>query len=148
MLVALQLVGVAVLPLNFTVLAPFAAPKLAPAMVTAVPTAAETGFKLLIRGDCSTVKATPALATPPAVTTTFPLVAAAGTGTTILIALQLVGVAAVPLNVTVPAPCVVPKLVPAMVIAVPTGAEVGLKLEIKGVGGGVTVIPKPWLAVK
>jgi hypothetical protein len=45
-----------------------------------------------------TVKLTPLLATPPTVTTTLPVVAPDGTGATMLVALQLVGVAAVPLN--------------------------------------------------
>jgi hypothetical protein len=44
------------------------------------------------------------LATPPTVTTTLPVVAANGTGTVMLVALQLVGVASVPLNVTVLVP--------------------------------------------
>jgi hypothetical protein len=50
-----------------------------------------------------TVKAEPLLATPPTVTTTLPEVAPAGTGATILVALQLdgVGVANVPLKVIV-----------------------------------------------
>ncbi len=50
------------------------------------------------------MKLTPLLATPPTVTTTFPVVAPFGTGATILVALQLVTVAAVPLKVTVLAP--------------------------------------------
>ena len=49
----------------------------------------------------STVNVTPLLAAPATVTTTDPVVAPAGTGTAILVALQLVGVAAVPLKVTV-----------------------------------------------
>jgi len=48
-----------------------------------------------------TVKPTPLLATPPTVTTTFPLVALLGTDVVMLVGLQLVTVAAVPLNVTV-----------------------------------------------
>jgi len=48
-----------------------------------------------------TVKTTPLLATPPTFTTTFPLVAPVGTVTPMLVALQLVTGAAVPLNVTV-----------------------------------------------
>jgi hypothetical protein len=51
-----------------------------------------------------TVKFIPLLATPPTVTTTLPDVAPVGTGATMLVALQLVGVAAVPLNVTVLVP--------------------------------------------
>src|SRR5256885_11850821 len=45
-----------------------------------------------------TVKLTPLLATPPTVTITLPVVAPVGTGATMLVALQLVGVAATPLN--------------------------------------------------
>jgi hypothetical protein len=44
------------------------------------------------------------LATPPTVTTTLPLVAPAGTGTVMLVADHALGVAAVPLNVTVLVP--------------------------------------------
>jgi hypothetical protein len=51
-----------------------------------------------------TVKLTPLLATPPTVTTTFPVVAPAGTFAVILVALQLVGVADVPLKSTVLVP--------------------------------------------
>jgi hypothetical protein len=75
---------------------------------------------------------TPLLATPPVVTTTFPVVAALGTGATMLVALQLVGAAAVPLNVTVLEPCAAPKFVPVMVTEVPTVPEVGDKLMICG----------------
>jgi hypothetical protein len=79
--------------------------------------------------DGVTLKLTPLLATPPTVTTTFPVVASGGTGATMLAALQLVGVVTVPLNVTVPA---VPKLVPVMVTEVPTGPEVGRSVVILG----------------
>jgi hypothetical protein len=51
-----------------------------------------------------TVKFAPLLVTPPTVTSTLPVVAPVGTGTTMVVAFQLVGVAAVPLNVTVLAP--------------------------------------------
>jgi hypothetical protein len=51
-----------------------------------------------------TVNGVPMLATPPTVTTTFPVAAAGGTATVMLVALQLVGAAAVPLNVTVLVP--------------------------------------------
>jgi hypothetical protein len=78
------------------------------------------------------VKLIPLLATPPTVTTTFPVVAPVGTCTTIWVSLQLVGVAEVPLNVIELVPCAAPKLVPTTVTAVPTGPKVGLKLEIVG----------------
>jgi hypothetical protein len=49
-LVALQLVAVAVTPLNFTVLVPCVVPKFVPVIVTAVPTNPAVGLKLLIFG--------------------------------------------------------------------------------------------------
>jgi hypothetical protein len=48
MLVAIQLVGVAVVPLNLTVLEPCVAPKFAPLIVTDAPTAPEVGFTLVM----------------------------------------------------------------------------------------------------
>jgi hypothetical protein len=66
----------------------------------------------------------PMLGTPPAVTTTWPVVAAGGIATVMLVALQLVGVASVPLNVTVLVPWMAPKLIPAIVTLAP-GAPVG-----------------------
>jgi hypothetical protein len=71
-----------------------------------------------------TVKFTPLLATPPTVTTTFPVVAPLGTGTTILVGPQLVGVPAVPLNVTVLVPCASPKFAPVIVTDVAAGPDV------------------------
>jgi hypothetical protein len=102
MLVALQLVGVAVVPPNVTVLVPWLAPKFTPAIVTGVPTGPDAGFRLVMLGAVEvTVKDTPLLATPLTVTITLPVVAPFGTGTVMLVALQLAGVAAMPLNVTV-----------------------------------------------
>jgi len=141
MLVALQLVGVAAVPLNVIVLVPCVAPKFVPAMVTEVPTGPEVGLRLVIPGVGSTVKAMPLLATPAAVTTTLPVVAPAGTDTTMLEALQLEGVASVPLNVTVLAPWVAPKFVPVIVTEVPTAPEVGLTLVMAGVGSTVNAMP-------
>src|SRR5215813_1514936 len=83
------------------------------------------GLNVGVVTDNATVKLTPLLATPPTVTTTFPVVAPAGTGTTMLDAVQLVGDAAVPLNVTVLVPCVAPNADPAIVIDVPTGPLAG-----------------------
>ena len=143
MLVALQLViVVAVVPLNVTVLVPCVAPKFVPVIVTDVPTAPDVGLRLVIVGVASTVKLDPLLATPPTVTTTFPVVAPAGTGTTMLVALQLViVVAVVPLNVTVLVPCVEPKFVPVIVTDVPTAPDVGLRLVIVGVASTVKLDP-------
>ena len=58
-----------------------------------------------------TVKVTPVLATPLTVTTTLPVVAPLG-WPVMLVALQLVGVAAMPLKVTVLPPWLAPKFVP------------------------------------
>ena len=60
------------------------------------------GVSDMVTGE--TVKLKPLLACPATVTTTAPLVAAPGTGTEIVVAFQLVGVAAAPLKVTVLAP--------------------------------------------
>jgi hypothetical protein len=146
MLVALQLVGVAVVPLKLTALVPWVAPKFAPEIVTTVPKTPDVGLRLVMLGvGAVTVKLTPLLAAPPTVTTTFPVVAPAGTAATMLVALQLVGVAAVPLNFTVLVPCVAPKFAPLMVTEVPTRPEAGFKLVMLGAGGVVTVKLTPLL---
>jgi hypothetical protein len=75
-----------------------------------------------------TVKLTPLLATPPTVTTTFPVVAPAGTCATMLPALQLVAVAVTPLNFTVLVPCVAPKFAPLIVTDAPTKPDAGFRL--------------------
>lgn len=72
----------------------------------------------------------PALAWPPDVTTTFPLVAPTGTVATMAVALQLVVEAAVPLNLTVPE---VPKFVPEIVTDWPIPPGFGEMEEIVGV---------------
>jgi hypothetical protein len=65
------------------------------------------------------------LATPPTVTTIGPVVAPVGTGATIWVLLQLVGVAAVPLNTIVLPPWVELKLLPTIFMDVPTGPFTG-----------------------
>src|SRR5262249_11536719 len=90
------------------------------------------GDRLVRLGATVTVKLTPLLARPPTVTTTFPVVAPAGTGTTMLVLDQLVGVAVVPLNFTVLVPCVAPKFVPVIVTEVATGPFVGDRLVMLG----------------
>ncbi len=72
------------------------------------------------------------LGSPPTVTTTLPVIAPVGTGTTMLVAFQVVGVPAIPLNVTVLVPRVAPKFVPVIVTGVPTAPEVGDRLVIVG----------------
>jgi hypothetical protein len=63
---------------------------------------------------------------------TFPVAAPAGTGATMLVALQLVGIAVTPLNFTVLVPCVAPKFAPLIVTDVPTAPDVGFKLVMLG----------------
>lgn len=143
-LVALQLVGVALAALKVTVLVPCDAPKLVPVMVTEVPTGPEVGLRLVMLGGTSTVKGPPLVDRLLTVRMTFPVVAPLGTGTTIVVALQLVGVAAVPLKVTVLVPCDAPKFIPVIVTEVPTGPEVGPRLVM--LGGTSTVKATPLLA--
>jgi hypothetical protein len=140
-LLALQLITVAVVPLNLIVLIPWVAPKFDPAMVTEAPTAPEVGVKLLILGAGTTVKAIPFVFTPLACTTTFPVVAPEGTVTAMLLALQLVTVAVVPLNLTVPLPWEEPRFDPAMVTAAPTAPVFRERLVMLGVGKTVKLFP-------
>src|SRR5579859_7963929 len=98
MLVALQLVTLAAVPLNATVPLPCVAPKFVPLIVTAAPTAPVLIDRLVMLGAATTVKLTSLLATPLAFTTTLPVVAPLGTVTAMLVALQLVTLAVVPLN--------------------------------------------------
>jgi hypothetical protein len=83
-------------------------------------------------GAATAVKLLPLLATPETVTTTLPVVAPDGTVATMLVALQLVAVAVVPLNLTVLVPWVEPKPVPVIVIEAPEAPEVGDRVVILG----------------
>ncbi len=94
------IIKLAVVPLNVIVPVPWLAPKPVPVIVTNAPTAPELGDRLVIVGVPRTVKLTPLLVVLDTVTTTSPLVAPVGTVTTMLVALQLVTVAVVPLNAT------------------------------------------------
>jgi hypothetical protein len=140
MVVAFQLVGVPAVPLKVTVPVPWVAPKLVPVMVTGVATAPDVGLKLVMIGGEFTVKSMPLLATPPTVNTTLPVVAPVGTGAMILVALQFVGVAGVPLKVTVLVACDAPKPVPVIEIDVPTAPEVGFKPVIRGAGTALLML--------
>ena len=89
-------------------------------------------------GSVPTVKVTPLLACPPTVTTTWPVVAPVGTVTVIEVSLQVVGVAEVPLKVTVLVPWVAPKLVPVIATDAPSGPAIGPNPLIPGVTVNVT----------
>jgi hypothetical protein len=142
MLLLLQFVTVAAVPLKVTVLVPWLAQKLLPQIPTVVPTCPEGGDRLVMDGGGTTVKLAPLLLNPPAVTTTFPVVAPLGTVTAMLVWLQLVTAAATPLNVTVLVPWIDPKLLPVIVTAVFAGPEAGDRVVIQG----VTVKLTPLLA--
>jgi hypothetical protein len=85
-----------------TVLVPWLEPNPVPVIVVDVPTAPDVGDRLVMFG--ATAKFTPLLATPATVTTTLPVEAAVGTGTVIELGPHPVGVAVVPLKVTVLVP--------------------------------------------
>ena len=146
MLLADQVVGVAAVPLKVTVLLPLVEPKLLPLMVTAVATGPLVGERLVSVGATVTVYVSALLATPPTVTTTLPERRRPGTGTTMLLADHVVGVAEVPLKVTVLVPLVDPKLLPLMVTAVATGPLDGERLVSVGVGVADTVNGRALLA--
>lgn len=83
-----QNVEVANVPPNEIVLEPCATPKPAPLINTDVPTAPDAGLRLVMTGVLVTVKVSPLLANPPAVTTTFPVEAPAGTEREMLVGVQ------------------------------------------------------------
>jgi hypothetical protein len=64
-----------------------------------------------------------------------------------LVAVQFVGAAATPLNVTVLVPWVVPKLAPLIVTDVPTTPDVGFKLVMLGTGDELLTFTLTWLLV-
>jgi hypothetical protein len=139
MLVADHDVGVAVVPLNFTVLVPCVAPKFVPLIVTVVPTGPLVGDRLRIVGVPVTVNSEPLLAVPPTVTTTLPVVVPLGTSATMLVSDHDVGLACTPLNATVLDPCVAPKLEPAIVTDVEIGPDEGVREVIVGAAAAPTV---------
>ena len=88
-----------------------------------------------------TVNVTPLLARLLTVTTTRPVAAPEGTGTWILVLLQLAGEAVTPLNRTVLVPWVAPNRAPLIVTVVPTGPVLGVRLVMFGGRGcGTTTV--------
>src|SRR4051794_18711916 len=110
-------------------------------MVTEAPASPEVGDKELIAGAPNTVNGNALPGAPPTATVTGPVLAVGGTGTTMLVELQLLVVALMPLNVTVLLPCVVPKFSPAMVTDVPDVAEEGVMLAMLAKGSTVKFTP-------
>ena len=91
-----QLVGLAGIPLNATVLEPWLAPRFIPDTETAVPGLPE--FGAIVNRVGATVKEIELEAVPFTDTTTGPVVASAGTSAVIVDALQLVTCASIPLK--------------------------------------------------
>jgi hypothetical protein len=137
---AAQLVTVAAVPLNVTAPVPCVEPKFVPVIVTGALTDPDVGERLVMLGADTTVKFTPLLFTPLALTITLPVLAPVGTVATMDAAVQLVIAAAVFKNFTVPLPCVDPKFVPVIVTEAPTAPVVGERLLILGAATTVKVI--------
>jgi len=136
-----DVIEVAGVPLNVMVLVPWVDPKLKPFTVTEVPTLPEGGLMLVMPGPEPTTKMTPLLDSPPTVTITGPVVAPLGTGTAMLVPLQVVGIATVPLNVTTLEPRVAPKFVPVIVTNVPTFPEPGFSEVMLGIAPTTKLTP-------
>jgi hypothetical protein len=136
---AFQLVGIPGEPLKVTALPPWVEPKPVPPIVIGVPTAPEDGDKLAMLG--TTVNGAALLAVPPTVTTTVPAPPVAATGTDVVIdaELQLLVVAATPLNVTVLPPGRLPNPEPVIVTEVPAMPDEADRLPM--LGTTVNVIP-------
>jgi len=101
-------------------------------MVTGVPILPESGDMFVMTAP-GTLNGTPLLAIPPTVTTTFPLLAVAGTVKAILVALHVDTVAVTPFRVTVLWPCRDPKLIPEIVTDVPEPPDAGESELMHGV---------------
>src|SRR6185503_3679298 len=126
----------AAVPLKVTAVAPV---KLAPRIVTAVPTGPLVGLKELIvgAGGRITVKLLPLVAEPPGVVTLIlPVVAPAGTVASMRVAETTVKAAVVPLKVTALAPV---KPLPRTVTWVPAAPLKGLNEVSFGLGDAVTL---------
>jgi hypothetical protein len=131
-----QLVVKAGTPLNCIVLLACIAPKFDPVIVTGNPAAPDAGEIVAIIGG--TVYVTALLVTPPTRTVIDPVDAPLGTGTVMLVVLQLDGPPGTPLNKTLLDPCVAPKFDPLIVTAVPAGPETGEILVMLGATVKVT----------
>lgn len=103
MLVLVQFDARGCTPLKVTKLwiVPTVGPKFVPVITTLVPMGPEAGAILVMDGGGVTVKVTPLLWTPPAVTMMFPEIALDGTVTSMVFIAQFAVAMVAPLNVTV-----------------------------------------------
>ncbi len=137
-LIGVEVVTTASVPLNLTMLLAGVALKFVPEMVMVAPIAPLSGLKPEMVGDGSTVKL-PALemVTLLVVTVIGPVPAPTGTVVVMLVALELVTIAGTPLNVTLGVPV---KFVPVMVTVAPTAPLVGLKAAMVGEASTVKLV--------
>jgi hypothetical protein len=112
-------------------------------IVTELPIGPPVGDRFDMSGPEPTAKGIALLATPETVTTTFPVVAPAGTGAVIDVEAQQVPqiVANVPLNVRVLDPWLDPKFTPLIAMEVPIGPAAGFKAIIAGEDPTPKIIP-------
>ena len=124
-------------PLNLIMLSVGFVLKLVPLMVIVAPTAPLLGVKLVMLGEPRTVNESAlVIVTPLVVTDMVPEPAPEGTVTVILVELEAVTTALMPLNATTGDG---PKFVPVIITVAPVAPLVGLKLVIVGVGSTVKV---------
>ncbi len=136
--VEVDAVTTAGVPLKVILLSAGAVLKFVPDMVTVVPSTPDAGVNPVSVGSGATVKLVPVVTVIPLVVTLIgPVVAPAGTLVTILVEVDDVTVATVPLNMTTLLPGKVLKLFPVIVTCVFTAPLSGLKLVIVGVGSTV-----------
>jgi hypothetical protein len=132
-LVVVDVLTVAITPLNLTVLLAGVELKFVPVIVITAPMAALVGVKLVIVG-VGTVKLVELVPVIPfTVMDIGPVVAPNGTEVVILVVVELVTTADIPLNVTVFSEGVLLKLVPVIVTATPKPPLFGVKLVMDGV---------------
>jgi len=140
MLVGVEAVTVASVPLNRTSLSPGVALKFVPLIITDAVTAPPVGLKLEMVGVGITIKLD-ALVTvmpvPLTATETDPVVAPVGTVVVILVAVEAVTFARVPLNRTILLAGVVLKFVPVIITEAVTEPLAGEKPVIVGAGSTV-----------
>ncbi len=133
--VVVEALTVAGVPLKLIMFSTGLVLKFVPVMVTVAPTAPVEGAKPVIDGDAKTVKlSTLVMVTPLVVTEIGPGPAPDGTVVVMLVALEEVTTAIIPLKSTVGAG---PKFVPVTITVAPIAPLVGLKLVIVGVGSTV-----------
>jgi hypothetical protein len=138
--VEVDAVTVAAVPLNVTILLEGVVLKFVPFNVTVVPILPNAGLKSVKVGVGNTVNADALVnVTPLTFTVIIPVVAPGGTVVVMVLVVDSLTTAVVPLKETILSPGLVLKFVPEIITVAPTAALIGLKLVIAGVGRTVKV---------